>query len=175
MANCWHTEWLSGKFEGHFLARCSNEASSSCACEVDFFFWTHIRDFTFMPIKFHPVVFDLKWKQEDSLISSDSASTEALSLEELQSPRNYRVQRSQTLRAKKVMATAVGASASSALCLPNTRTRETALITRVLSRGGKVPLSKIKPHVQTVVINTAPFQGLYCIPPHTVMCFISST
>lgn len=128
-----------------------------------------------MPIKFHPVVFDLKWKQEDSLISSDSASTEALSLEELQSPRNYRVQRSQTLRAKKVMATAVGASASSALCLPNTRTRETALITRVLSRGGKVPLSKIKPHVQTVVINTAPFQGLYCIPPHTVMCFISST
>lgn len=40
-----------------------------------------------MPIKFHPVVFDLKWKQEDSLISSDSASTEALSLEELYNPR----------------------------------------------------------------------------------------
>lgn len=132
-------------------------------------------DFTFMPIKFHPVVSNLEWEQEDSLISSDSASTEVPSPKELQSQRNYRVQRSRTLRAKKVIATAVRASASSALCLPNTRTQETALITRVPSREGKGPLLKIKPHVQTVVINTAPFQGLYCIPPHTVMCFIFST
>lgn len=30
----------SGKLEGRFLARCTDEASSSCACEVDFF-WTY--------------------------------------------------------------------------------------------------------------------------------------
>ena len=41
-----------------------------------------------MPIKFHPVVSNLEWEQEDSLISSDSSSTEALSPEELQTLRN---------------------------------------------------------------------------------------
>lgn len=33
-----------------------------------------------MPIKFHPVVFNLEWERENSLISSVSASTEAMSL-----------------------------------------------------------------------------------------------
>ena len=75
-----------------------------------------------MPIKFHPVVSKLEWEREDSLISSDSTSTEALSLEELKIPRNDRVQRSQTLRTKKVTATAGKVLASSALCLSNTPT-----------------------------------------------------
>lgn len=87
-----------------------------------------------MPIKFHPVVSNPEWEREDSLISSDSTSTEALSLEELKTPRNDRAQRSQTLRTEKVTATAGKVLASSALCLSNTRIQETALITRVLSR-----------------------------------------
>lgn len=116
-----------------------------------------------MPIKFHPVVFNVEREQENSLISSDSDGTEAMSLKSCK-PREITGSREARLGAK-VTATAARASASSALCLPNTRTLETALITRVLSRGGKVPLSKIKPHVHTVVINTAPFQGLYRIPP----------
>lgn len=60
-----------------------------------------------MPIKFHPVVFNLEGSGEDSLISSDSASTEAPSPEELRIPERYRVQRSRTLRTEKVTAAAV--------------------------------------------------------------------
>lgn len=33
-------------------------------------------------------------------------------------------------------------------------------------------LSKLKPHVQTVVISTAPSRGLHCIPPQKCVSFL---
>ena len=123
---------LSSTFEGQFLAHCFKQ-SFLILCLWSwgfFFFWTHIWDFTLMPIKFHPVVSNLNGSRR----SSDSTSTEALSPEELQTLRNGRVQRSQALRTKNVPATAERALASSALCLSNTRMQETAFITRAPSR-----------------------------------------
>lgn len=49
-----------------------------------------------MPIKFHPVVFNLEWERENSLISSASASTEAMSLKSCH-PREITVSREAAL------------------------------------------------------------------------------
>lgn len=117
-----------------------------------------------MPIKFHPVVFNLEESMEDLLISPDSASTEALSPEELPIPE--KVERPEMpdaqIREGDSRSCEGPWPALPSVCPTAEHKRELLLPESYQEGGGRTTLSH------------SPFSRP---PPHSSpeMCFISST